>query len=157
LRAYRKPATTPAIGALTSMPSSRTSNGSGGVSAFPTAIRSSHHRRLRHPRSASVVMPSDASAFGEPNRRLAPPTSRMPVMDAWLSAARDRLAEAAGSSPEDLALSPDIEATLLDLARFAAHESGARSNAPLLCYLLGRAGSAAELTRLAGAVSNVTP
>jgi hypothetical protein len=76
----------------------------------------------------------------------------MPVMDAWLSAARDRLAEAAGISPENLALSPDIEATLLDLARFAAHESGARSNAPLLCYLLGRAASAADVTTLAEAV-----
>ena len=35
----------------------------------------------------------------------------------------------------------DAEATtLLDLARVAAHESGDRTNAPLLCYLLGRAG-----------------
>lgn len=30
--------------------------------------------------------------------------------------------------------------TLLELARVAAHESGDRRNAPLLCYLLGRAG-----------------
>jgi len=28
--------------------------------------------------------------------------------------------------------------TLLDLARIAAHESGDRTSAPLLCYLLGR-------------------
>ena len=31
-------------------------------------------------------------------------------------------------------------ATLLEIARVAAHESGDRRNAPLLCYLLGRAG-----------------
>jgi hypothetical protein len=78
-------------------------------------------------------------------------------MDVWLSAARDRLADAAGISPEDLALAPDIEATLLELERFAAHESGARSNAPLLCYLLGRASSAENVTMLAQAVSNVPP
>jgi hypothetical protein len=34
--------------------------------------------------------------------------------------------------------------TLLDLARVAAHESGDRTNAPLLCYLLGRAGGDVE-------------
>jgi Domain of unknown function (DUF6457) len=41
--------------------------------------------------------------------------------------------------------------TLLDLARLASHESGDRRNAPLLCYLLGRAGgdvaSLAEVVR----------
>jgi hypothetical protein len=78
-------------------------------------------------------------------------------MDAWLSAARDRLAETAGISPENLVLTPEIEATLLDLARFAAHDSGARTNAPLLCYLVGRAGSAADLRTLAEAVSNIPP
>jgi len=31
-------------------------------------------------------------------------------------------------------------ATLLEIARVAAHESGDRRNAPLLCYLIGRAG-----------------
>ena len=34
--------------------------------------------------------------------------------------------------------------TLLDVARIAAHESGDRRNAPLLCYLLGRAGGDVE-------------
>jgi hypothetical protein len=29
---------------------------------------------------------------------------------------------------------------LLDLARLAAHDGGDRTNAPLLCFLLGRAG-----------------
>jgi len=62
----------------------------------------------------------------------------MPVMDSWLSEARDRIAERAGISPAELELDADTEATLLDLARLAAHESGARTNAPLLCYLAGR-------------------
>jgi hypothetical protein len=36
-------------------------------------------------------------------------------------------------------LSPDEISMLLDLAGDAAHDSGARTNAPLLCYLVGRA------------------
>ncbi|HKH30010.1 MAG TPA: DUF6457 domain-containing protein [Gaiellaceae bacterium] len=59
-------------------------------------------------------------------------------MDPWLSEARDRIAERAGISPAELDLDADTEATLLDLARVAAHESGARTNAPLRCYLAGR-------------------
>jgi Domain of unknown function (DUF6457) len=58
-------------------------------------------------------------------------------VDAWLSRAADRLAGTAGIDP--LELSDADAATLLDLARIAAHESGERTNAPLLCYLVGRA------------------
>jgi hypothetical protein len=47
----------------------------------------------------------------------------------WLT----RHADAIGAPPLSEA---DID-TLLDLARIAAHESGARTNAPLLCYLVG--------------------
>lgn len=36
-------------------------------------------------------------------------------------------------------LTADEASLLLDIAGHAAHESGARTNAPLLCYLLGRA------------------
>lgn len=36
-------------------------------------------------------------------------------------------------------LTPDEVSLLLHLAGHAAHDSGARTNAPLLCYLLGRA------------------
>jgi hypothetical protein len=44
--------------------------------------------------------------------------------------------------------------TLLDLARVAAHDSGERTNAPLLCYLLGVAvGRGAELGELADALA----
>jgi len=60
-------------------------------------------------------------------------------VDAWLTHARDAVAAAAGVAPEELDLTdPDVH-TLLDLARIAAHESGERTNAPLLCYLVGKA------------------
>ena len=58
-------------------------------------------------------------------------------MDDWLGQARDRLAEAAGEDPASLELSQGEIDELLELARVAAHESGERINAPLLCYLVG--------------------
>jgi hypothetical protein len=61
-------------------------------------------------------------------------------MDAWLKNARD----ATGAD--------DDAATLLDLARIAAHDSGERTNAPLLCYLVGRAQNGASLHDLADAI-----
>ena len=73
-------------------------------------------------------------------------------MDAWLTEARDRLAEAAGVSAGELELSDDDVRELLDLARIAAHDSGERTNAPLLCYLVGRARGAVDLETLADAV-----
>ena len=73
-------------------------------------------------------------------------------MNAWLADARDALAEAAGVPRERLDLSDDDVAVLLDLARIAAHESGERTNAPLLCYLVGRAQGDADLGDLAAAV-----
>ncbi|MGZ4280471.1 MAG: DUF6457 domain-containing protein [Gaiellaceae bacterium] len=77
-------------------------------------------------------------------------------MDAWLTEARGALAEAAGMAPAELELSEDDERTLLDLARIAAHDSGERTNAPLLCYLVGRAGGGADLERLAAAVRSTS-
>ena len=77
-------------------------------------------------------------------------------MDAWLADARDALAEAAGVPRERLDLSDDDVAVLLDLARIAAHESGERTNAPLLCYLVGRAQGDADLGELAAAVRRST-
>ena len=66
-------------------------------------------------------------------------------MDEWLREARDRLAETSGESPESFELSQAEIDDLLELARVAAHDSGERINAPLLCYLVGlargRAGS----------------
>jgi Domain of unknown function (DUF6457) len=73
-------------------------------------------------------------------------------MDEWLTAARDALAETASISPEELELDDEDESTLLDLARIAAHVSGERTNAPLLCYLVGRAQRDATLDDLAAAV-----
>jgi hypothetical protein len=73
-------------------------------------------------------------------------------MDAWLRDARDAVAQAAGVAPAELELSDEDAATLLDLARIAAHESGERTNAPLLCYLVGRAQTGGvELDTLADA------
>jgi hypothetical protein len=73
-------------------------------------------------------------------------------MDAWLRDARDALAAAAGLAPAELELSDDDVHELLDLARIAAHDSGERTNAPLLCYLVGRAQGDKPLEELAGAV-----
>ena len=73
-------------------------------------------------------------------------------MDAWLRDARDALAEAAGIPIERLELDDEETRTLLDLARIAAHDSGERTNAPLLCYLVGLARRGAELDELADAV-----
>jgi hypothetical protein len=51
-------------------------------------------------------------------------------MDAWLEGSIARLGG-------DHALSDADVQTLLSLARVAAHESGERINAPLICYLVG--------------------
>lgn len=60
-------------------------------------------------------------------------------MDGWLEEARDRLARAVGDDPSGYELSQDEVDELLELARIAAHVSGERINAPLLCYLVGLA------------------
>jgi uncharacterized protein DUF6457 len=74
-------------------------------------------------------------------------------MDAWLSACADALAAAGGVDRAQLELTDSDEHALLDLARVAAHESGQRTNAPLLCYLVGRAhGSGGGLDELVAAV-----
>ena len=67
-------------------------------------------------------------------------------MNEWLA----RQAEALGVDP----LTTDEQTTLLDLARIAAHDGGERTNAPLLCYLLGRAGG--ELDTLAEIVRSTS-
>ena len=67
-------------------------------------------------------------------------------MNEWLA----RQADALGVAP----LTEDEQKTLLDLARIAAHDGGERTNAPLLCYLLGRAGG--ELDTLAEIVRSTS-
>jgi hypothetical protein len=77
-------------------------------------------------------------------------------MDEWLTQARDALAAATGAEPAKLELTDTDVDTLLDLARIAAHTSGARSNAPLLCYLVGRAQGAGSVDQLAEAIRRST-
>jgi hypothetical protein len=72
----------------------------------------------------------------------------------WLERAGDSLAEASGVAPETLRLTAAEGERLLELASHAAHESGARLNAPLVCYLAGRA--AATGTPLARLVEAIT-
>jgi hypothetical protein len=77
-------------------------------------------------------------------------------MDAWLTEARDVLASEAGLEPAALDLTDTEADALLDLARIAAHKSGERTNAPLLCYLVGRAQGSRPLEALADAVRRST-
>jgi hypothetical protein len=57
----------------------------------------------------------------------------------WISELTTRIADATGIVPTALAIDPGDADTLLRLAAIAAHESGERTNAPLLCHVLGRA------------------
>jgi len=77
-------------------------------------------------------------------------------MDQWLDSARMRIAAATGVSVEQLRLSESDVKALLDLARVAAHDSGDRTNAPLVCFLAGlalAAGPGARLTEIAEAAA----
>jgi hypothetical protein len=60
-------------------------------------------------------------------------------MDEWLAEARTRLAAHVGDDGTTYDLDGDDVDRLLELARVAAHDSGARTNAPLLSYLVGLA------------------
>ena len=60
-------------------------------------------------------------------------------MTEWLESAAERLAREAGVQPGEYALTQQEVDDLLELARVAAHESGERINAPLVCYLVGLA------------------
>jgi Domain of unknown function (DUF6457) len=75
-------------------------------------------------------------------------------VNSWLAQRADALATAGGVDRAALDLDDAEIDTLLDLARIAAHESGDRRNAPLLCYLAGlaKARGQAGLHELAEAV-----
>ena len=60
-------------------------------------------------------------------------------VDEWLGSACDRIAAATGLEPATLDLTDADTVALLELARAAAHESGDRRNAPLVCFLAGLA------------------
>ena len=77
-------------------------------------------------------------------------------MDQWLTQAQEVLSRTSGVPAGRLELDEEAAATLLELARVAAHESGERTNAPLLCYLIGRAQDGASLDELADAVRRST-
>lgn len=59
-------------------------------------------------------------------------------MTDWLEDARQRLERGVENAGELVLSSRDAE-VLLELARIAAHESGERTNAPLVCFLVGLA------------------
>ena len=60
-------------------------------------------------------------------------------MNEWLQSSRRRLSDALGETPSEYDLSPAAVERLLELARIAAHESGDRTNAPLISYVVGLA------------------
>ena len=62
------------------------------------------------------------------------------------------LREATTALGADIELSPADTRTLLELAAHAAHESGERTNAPLLCYLVCRLQGERDLAELAAAI-----
>jgi len=57
----------------------------------------------------------------------------------WLSTCADALAKRSGVDRAALELTDQEIESLLELAGHAAHARGARTNAPLLCYLVGLA------------------
>ena len=77
-------------------------------------------------------------------------------MDEWLAKARDALAAEAGIEPTELELGDADADALLKLARIAAHTSGDRTNAPLVCYLVGRAQRGRDVAALTDAVRRST-
>ncbi len=70
-------------------------------------------------------------------------------MNEWLQ-------QAVAALGGDVELSADETRTLLDLAAHAAHESGNRVNAPLVCYLVGRLQGERKLDEVAEAVRIAT-
>ena len=72
-------------------------------------------------------------------------------MPDWLQEAQRRL-ESGLDDVGDLDLSPADVELLLELARAAAHESGERTNAPLVSYLVGLAVGRSGTTTLGQAV-----
>jgi len=57
----------------------------------------------------------------------------------WLHETASAIASRTGVDVDALIPPAKVQRALLDIARVAAHASGERTNAPLLCYVLGRA------------------
>jgi Domain of unknown function (DUF6457) len=66
------------------------------------------------------------------------------------------LETAAAALGSDVELSADETRIVLELAAHAAHESGNRTNAPLVCYLVGRLQGERDLTEVVEAVRSAT-
>jgi hypothetical protein len=77
------------------------------------------------------------------------------ALDSSMTRARNAVATASGLAPAELDLVQTAVDRLLDLARVAAHESGDRRNAPLLCYLIGKAERDIDLESLVSAIRRV--
>jgi uncharacterized protein DUF6457 len=75
----------------------------------------------------------------------------------WLSERADALAQATGVDRAAFDLSDDEVERVLELAGYAAHATDLRTNAPLLCYLVGLARGSGmaldELDRIARSTS----
>ncbi len=75
----------------------------------------------------------------------------------WYDDTAAAVAEAAGLKEIELDLPDDLREEILELARIASHDSGDRTNAPLLCYALGLAvGKGATLPTLAEVIRSRT-
>jgi hypothetical protein len=68
----------------------------------------------------------------------------------------DWLRAAAAGLGGDVELTSDEMRMLLDLAAHAAHDSGNRTNAPLVCYLVGRLQGDRELALVVEEVRSAT-
>jgi hypothetical protein len=76
----------------------------------------------------------------------------------WIEGVARHVAARTAIDADTLVVSPDDAETLLDLAGYAAHETGERTNAPLLCHVLGRAVAAgASLADLDAIVREYRP
>ncbi len=74
----------------------------------------------------------------------------------WISDMTTRIADATDIPVALLTIDTDDADLLLRLAGIAAHESGERTNAPLLCHVLGRAvARGAPLDELANIVEGL--
>ncbi|CAB4945986.1 unannotated protein [freshwater metagenome] len=60
---------------------------------------------------------------------------------AWIDDVTKHIGDVHGLDLQSISVSESEAEVLLDLAGLAAHSSGARTNAPLLCHVLGRARS----------------
>ena len=80
-------------------------------------------------------------------------------MHPWLTEASARLADVVEADAASLRVSEAEVTELLELARIAAHDSGDRTNAPLLTYLVGVAHgrSGRSLHELVVAATATTP